>query len=152
MVSNETTQQQSSFLFQCETGCLCNKKMRFVVLCLQMCCRHDMAAEFPVWHQQQLGSRSHTKHYRQVCSGHHWLEESYRMSARVCDTRRLLAGEKRLWQLRIAHHKCILALLQSPSPGGLWHGTTRNGKGHNWNSKGIKVVCIPLLVSYILEG
>lgn len=45
-VSNKTTQLQSFSLLQCKTGqCLYNKKMGFVVFCLQMCCRHGMAAE-----------------------------------------------------------------------------------------------------------
>lgn len=39
--------------------------------------------------------RSHTKHYRQVCSGHHWLEESYQISALLCNTHRLSAAKKK---------------------------------------------------------
>lgn len=56
-LSLATKHHNSNLLFQCKTGqCLYNKKMTFAVLCLQMCCRHNMAVEFRVWHQQQLGS------------------------------------------------------------------------------------------------
>lgn len=61
--------------------------------------------------------RSHTKHYRQVCSGRQWLEESYRMSARLCDTLRLLVAEKKSCYNNYALHiiNALMTLLQRPS-------------------------------------
>lgn len=69
-----------------------------------MCCRRGCGVACDI--STGSAQRSHTKHYRQVCSGHHWLEESYQISALLCDTLRLLAAEKKR-SCYNNYHQCI---------------------------------------------